>query len=397
MPDAAIVLTDDCFTTPDCKVAHGLVRGSERFDVVAVLDASCAGRDAGELLDGRPRGIPVFASLGEATGGARRPPRVAIVGVATHGGRLTGSLRAQVLEAVEHGLSVINGLHGFVADDPALAAAAERRGVTLTDVRRPPPAAELHFWQGEVCSVRAPRIAVLGTDCALGKRTTTRLLVQALRDAGLAAEMIYTGQTGWMQGASHGIVLDALPNDFVCGELERALVACDRERSPDVMLIEGQSALRNPAGPCGAEFLLAGQARGVVLQHAVGRECFEDFEHLGIRIPDPADEIDLIARYGARTLAVTLNGRDCQPAALSFPETEIGMSSAQAFTCTNHGTESLTVTGVTLGPGTSPRAEQAQLRECLGIPVVCPLEDGVGELVPVIGRHLETERAERGR
>ena len=355
MPEGVLLITDNRFRTPDCKVAHGLVRGSERFRVLAVLDATCAGADAGTLLDGQPRGIPVHADLATALASLAEKPHAAVVGVATHGGRLSDTLRTQVLEAVMQGLSVVNGLHEFLVDDVALRDAAERRGVTLTDVRRPRPRPSLHFWHGDIMRVRAPRIAVLGTDCALGKRTTTRLLASALNEAGVRAEMIYTGQTGWMQGARHGLVLDSLPNDFVCGELEHALVECDRELSPDVMLIEGQSALRNPAGPCGAEFLLAGQAKGVVLQHAVGREFYEDYEHLGLRIPPLDDEIDLIARYGARTLAVTLNGRDCSPEAL--------------------------------------RAEQQRLRETLGIPVLCPLEDGVGELLAPVREFIAAETA----
>ncbi len=111
---------------------------------------------------------------------------------------------------------------------------------------------------------------MLGTDCALGKRTTTRMLVEACRRAGLRAEWIYTGQTGWLQGAPFGFILDATANDFVSGELEHAIVSCARERSPDVIFLEGQSALRNPSGPCGSELLLSAGARGVVLQHAPG-------------------------------------------------------------------------------------------------------------------------------
>ena len=355
MLEDVLLLTDDSYTTPDCKVAHGLVRGSDRFRVLAVLDATCAGADAGTLLDGQHRDIPVHAGVGEALAALAGKPTAAVIGVATHGGRLSESLRAQVLDAVTHGLSVVNGLHEFLADDAALRETAKRQNVTLTDVRRTRPRPELHFWHGEVMTVRAPRIAVLGTDCAIGKRTTTRLLVAALRAAGLSAQMIYTGQTGWMQGARHGLILDSLPNDFVCGELEHALVACDTEFSPDVMVIEGQSSLRNPSGPCGTELLLAGQAKGVVLQHAVGRELYEDFEHLDLRIPPPADEIDLIARYGARTLAVTLNGRDCTPQTL--------------------------------------RAEQQRLREELGIPVLCPLEDGLDGLLPAVREFIATETA----
>ena len=272
MKSPAIVLANRLFKTPNGKVAHGLIRGSDRYQVTAVVDPDCAGEDAGESLDGKRRDIPIVASLAQALSVSERAPHYCVVGIATHGGRFTEEIRASVLEAVECGLSIVNGLHDVASEDAEIAAAAEAAGVALIDLRKSPAKSTLHFWEGDIGQVRAPRVAVLGTDCALGKRTTTRLLVQALNNSGMHAEMIYTGQTGWMQGARYGFVFDSVINDYVSGEVEHAIVCCDREAQPDIMIIEGQSSLRNPSGPCGAEFLLSGGARGVVLQHAAGRE-----------------------------------------------------------------------------------------------------------------------------
>ncbi len=352
-PSPAIVLAHDQFRSEYAKTAHGLVRASDRFRVLAVVDPSCAGQDAGELLDGIQRGIPVAASTAAAVAEAPEPPRYALVGIASHGGRFTAALRGQLLEAIELGLGIVNGLHDFCADDPELAAAAHARGVELIDLRRPPPKQQLHFWSGAIAGVTTPRIAVLGTDCAVGKRTTTRLLFEALNAAGVRSEMVYTGQTGWMQGARYGLVLDAVPNDYVSGELEHAIVSCARERDPDLILIEGQSALRNPSGPCGAELLVSGQARGVILQHAPGRPYFDGCEALGYRLPTVAEEIALIAMYGARVLAVTLSGEKLSDAALT--------------------------------------AEQQRLEAELDVPVIRPLADGVEPLLPVIRRFLAEE------
>jgi len=354
MKSPAIVLANRLFKTPNGKVAHGLIRGSERFEALVVVDPDCAGEDAGEALDGERRGIPIVATLSEAIDTCREAPRYCIVGIATHGGRFTEELRACVLEAVERGLAIVNGLHDAASEDAEIAAAAERYGVELIDLRKSPPKSALHFWESDILEVRAPRVAVLGTDCALGKRTTTRFLVQALNEAGVRAEMIYTGQTGWMQGARYGFVFDAVINDYVSGEVEHAIVTCDREAEPDVMIIEGQSSLRNPSGPCGAEFLLSGGARGVVLQHAAGREFFEGYEKQQLRIPPLADEIALIAMYGARTLAVTLNGAAVSDEALI--------------------------------------EYQKRYERELGIPVVRPLDEGVGRLVPVLREYIESER-----
>ena len=355
MKQSAIVLANGRYLSPNGKTAHGLVRGSDRFDVLAVIEPALTGQDAGDALDGVHRGIPIVASIDDALALVGKTPDFCVVGIATHGGRLNDELRALVLEAVLKGMSIANGLHDAVSDVPEIAAAAAERNLQLIDLRKPRPKSELHFWEGEVYNVRAPRIAVLGTDCALGKRTTTRMLVEKLKQQGVNAEMIYTGQTGWMQGARYGFVFDSVVNDYVCGELEHAMVTCDREASPDVMVIEGQSSLRNPSGPCGAEFLLSGDAKGVILQHGAGREFFEGYETQGYRIPSLASEIELIGYYGAEVLAVTLNGKSCSPEDLV--------------------------------------RYQEEYREQLGIPVVRVLEEGLSELVPVVLRFLETQGA----
>jgi len=344
MDGTALVLCGNGYRTDNGKTAHGLVRGTERYRILGVVDASCAGEDAGALLDGRPRGIPVFASLPVALASLPERPRFAVVGIATSGGRIPAELRAELAAAIEAGFSIVNGLHELVGDDPELAAAARRKGIELVDVRRAKKTTELHFWTGEIRSVRAPRVAVLGTDCAVGKRTTARMLTEGCRAAGMNAEMIYTGQTGWMQGGRFGFILDATPNDFVSGELEHAIVTCAAETFPDVIFLEGQSALRNPSGPCGSELLLSAGARAVILQHAPARLEFEGLEGMGYPIPSPEEEIELISRYGARTIGVALN---------------------------THGLA-------------EPGRVRDELERRLRIPVVCPLESGVGPLVSAV-------------
>ncbi len=350
----AVLLTAGLYATPNGKTAHGLVRGPSRFRVLGLVDPVSAGRDAGELLDGKHRGMPVRAVLEELLAMLGERAQYAVIGVATHGGLLTPELRALVKESLERGLGVVNGLHTFVSDDPELAALAARQGVEIIDVRKPKPRGELRFWSGEIRSVRAPRIAVLGTDCALGKRTTCQVAAAACREAGLRAEVVYTGQTGWLQGLEHGFILDSTVNDFVSGELERAIVECDRALSPDVIFLEGQSALRNPSGPCGAELLVSAETRGVLLQHAPARRWFDGCEELDLEIPSVRSEIELIGYYGARVLGLTLNHSG-------------------------------------LAAGERQEARQRMAREA-GLPAIFPLEESAA-LVPLVREHLEREAA----
>jgi len=349
----AIVLCDGRYRTINGKTAHGLVRGTDRYRILAVVDPVSAGRDAGEALDGVRRDIPIVGSIGEALARLSPKPDYAIVGIATSGGRMTADLRESLKQALENGLSVVNGLHEFASDDAELVSLARKNALTITDIRRVRPRGELRFWTGEIERLSVPRVAVLGTDCALGKRTTTRLLVEACRRGGIRAEWISTGQTGWLQGAPFGILLDSLPNDFVSGELEHAILSCARELSPDVIFLEGQSSLRNPSGPCGSELIVSGGARGVVLQHAPGRVFFEGFEEKQYRIPTVAGEIDLIRLLGARTLALALNGEGLSPEEL--------------------------------------QASRRGLERELRIPVVLPLEEGVERLVSVVRDFVHEE------
>lgn len=346
---SSIIITDGLLHTSDAKTAHGLIRGTERFHIAAVIDSRHAGRDAGEVLDGIARGIPILPDV-ETAIGILPGLQYAIIGVATVGGVLPVHFLPMLRTCLQHGISLVNGLHDALADQPELVEIAAKTGVTLTDIRKPKPRKDLHFWSGEIFSITAPIIAVLGTDCALGKRTTCRMVMSALQKAGINGQMIYTGQTGWMQGIQHGFIFDSTLNDFISGELEHALVSCWKETSAQVLLVEGQAALRNPSGPCGSEMLISGNAKSVILVHAPKRKYYDHMEAWG-PIPPIETEIALIRQYGAEVLAVALNTEDCTPEeALQF---------------------------------------QKELSAALNLPVMLPLEQGVDRIIPLIQNLLQ--------
>src|SRR5207247_1462426 len=123
----------------------------------------------------------IFSSIRESYSRLSEKPRYCIVGVATPGGVLSKALRAQLIEALELGMSVVSGLHEFLSEDPEMLELAKRQGVEIIDVRKPKKRTELHFWSGEILNLKIPRIAVMGTDCALGKRTTAKMLTDTCR------------------------------------------------------------------------------------------------------------------------------------------------------------------------------------------------------------------------
>ena len=341
----AIVLTNGLLKALDAKTAHGLIRGTERFTIKGVVDClETKGLDAGMVLDGKNRNIPVFENLQNALD-TLQDIQFLVIGVATVGGRLPSNMLTTIIEAIHAGLSIVNGLHEYLNEKPAIVALAKEKGVKLIDVRKPKTREQLSFWTGEIFKVTAPIIAVIGMDCAMGKRTTARMLRQACEAHGLKAEMIYTGQTGWLQGGKYGFIFDSTLNDFVSGELENAIVTCWKETQPDFIFLEGQSSLRNPSGPCGLELLISGNAKNVILLFAPKRKYFDHDEKWGA-IPSVESEIEIIEKLGSKVIALGIHTEDCT------------LEEAYDF--------------------------QKKYEKQLNIPVLLPIQEGVDKILPTL-------------
>jgi len=228
------------------------------------------------------------------------------VGLAPDGGRLSPAARLHVKRAVQLGLHVDSGLHDFLSEDPEIAEMAKQKNVRIRDIRKPPPRDQLHFFSGRIEQVEALKIAVLGTDSAIGKRTTAWLLVHALNEAGYRAEIIGTGQTAWLQGAPYCLILDSLVNDFVAGEIEYAVWSAWNDSRPRVIVVEGQGSLMNPAYPGGFEILAAARPDLVILQHAPMRKEYDGFP--GYPLHPLAQQIHTIELLSGKPVAaITIN------------------------------------------------------------------------------------------
>lgn len=341
----AIVLTNGLLVKNDAKTAHGLIRGTERFEIIGIVDCKeTAGKDAGEILDGKKRNIPVFENL-ESAISELSTINFLIIGVATIGGVLPANMIDIIKFAIQNKISIVNGLHEYLSEKEEIVSLAKENNVELIDIRKPKSRKDLHFWTGEIWKVEAPIIAVMGMDCAMGKRTTARMIREACQKDGINTQMIFTGQTGWLQGGKYGFIFDSTLNDFVSGELEHSIVSCWKETNPDFILIEGQSSLRNPSGPCGFEFLISGNAKHVILVHAPKRKYFDNDEHWG-EIPSVESEIELISKLGSSVIALALNTEDCTPI------------EAKYF--------------------------QKYYQNLLNIPVLLPIEEGVEKIIPTL-------------
>lgn len=168
---------------------------------------------------------------------------------------------------------------------------------------------DLHVFTGQISKVDVPVIAILGTDCASGKRTTAAQLNQSLNDLGVKSIMIATGQTGLMQGARYGASIDALVSQFVIGEIENAVLQAYENEAPDIILIEGQSAVSHPAFMSSVGILKGSMPNGVILQHPPARKFRVDFPQLAM--PTVENEIQMIEAISqSQVMAITLNHED---------------------------------------------------------------------------------------
>ncbi len=331
----AVVYCEANFGAIDGKTANGLVRHSQKYNILSVIDSKQAGRDAGEVLGEKPNAIPICRDLADALTQAPALPDYFIYGMAPSSGMLSAHERGILLEAMGLGMDIVNGLHEFLNDDPQFAAASAAGDVKILDVRRPRATTGLRTFSGRIAEVTCPRIAVLGTDCAIGKRTTATILTRALNERGVKTVMVGTGQTGLIQGARYGIALDAVPSQFCAGELEATIIEAFESENPDVIIIEGQGALSHPAYSTSSFILRGSCPDGVVLQHAPGRKSRCDFQEMAM--PTPVNEINLIQTFAdTKVIGLTINHENMTNAevdvAITSYEHELGISSTDVLT-----------------------------------------------------------------
>nr|WP_225911797.1 DUF1611 domain-containing protein [Vibrio nigripulchritudo] len=306
LPPSAIIYCEGNFGKTNGKTANGLVRHSPKYRILSVIDSELSGLDSGEILEGQKNHIPIVTNLEEAMLHAEITPSYFIFGLAPSNGLLSSTEREVLLKAMSLNMNIIIGLHEFLTEDSIFVEASLKSNVRIFDVRKPKNKDELRLFSGKIHSVKCPRIAIMGTDCALGKRTTATILANELRNKGLNVVMIATGQTGIIQGAPYCVALDAVPSQFCAGELEEVVVKAYEIENPDIIIVEGQGALSHPAFSTSSFILRGSCPTSVILQHAPKRIYRVDFPD--IPIPSVASEINLIEAFSNTTvIGLTLN------------------------------------------------------------------------------------------
>jgi uncharacterized NAD-dependent epimerase/dehydratase family protein len=149
-PVPTIVLAEGKFGRPGGKTVNGVISHSELFAARAVVDSTHAGRAVDEVLDHPgPSDVPVVASVEEALDAAPEAQAL-VVGVAPAGGELPEEWKEDIRDAIRAGCDVVSGLHVFLSERDEWRELADKVGVRLFDVRKPPAEDQLRVGDGSV-------------------------------------------------------------------------------------------------------------------------------------------------------------------------------------------------------------------------------------------------------
>jgi uncharacterized NAD-dependent epimerase/dehydratase family protein len=229
--------------------------------IVAVIDAETAGQRL-PVLTGIDRAVPIVADLPSALA---YQPEVLAIGLAPSGGQLPAEDYAQVKAAVTAGLSVANGLHTRLGEDPILRELLQPNQ-WIWDIRQEPQG--LTVGSGKAKSLACKRVLAVGTDMGVGKMSTCLELHAAAQTRGLQSRFVGTGQAGILiSGGS--IPLDAVRVDFASGAIEQAVSAAAQDA--EIVFVEGQGSLINPASTATLPLLRGSQPTALILVHRLGQ------------------------------------------------------------------------------------------------------------------------------
>lgn len=282
------VLADGCFGESQSKLALGVIRYGE-WPIASVIDSSRAGKTVRDIT-GMPCDAPIVSTLSEALA---TQPKALLIGTAPPGGVLPPEWREILAQALRSGLHIINGLHFFLTEEPDLVELAAEHQVKLWDVRDPEAYGRHKFQEINLQKSRPKNlrvIAMVGSDCAVGKMHTALELHAHSQAQGQSSQFLATGQTGILI-AGRGVPLDRVIGDFMAGALE----VCIQEEIADLpaaktdqahwVFVEGQGSLLHPAYSGVTLSLMHGaNPDALILCHKAGQESIRNYPH----IPLPA-------------------------------------------------------------------------------------------------------------
>lgn len=341
-----VILANEAFGTLVGKLGNDLVYFPSKYEIVAVIDGSKVGKDAGEVLGIGKKNIPIIGSLEESL---RFGPDALILGTAPSGGQIPEEWRKIIKTAVVNGLNIVNGMHNFLNEDPEISSLAKKHGTKLYDLRKPPKI--LRLAQGEVKKIKVPIIATCATDHCSGNNVAIQGLLKEAKKRGYNPGFVSTGQTTMILNSDVGEAIDPIPIDFASGEVEKLVLEC-AAINKDMIFVEGQGALSHLAyGPDTLAILYGALPSAMILIHDPYRETSIGFPMF--KVTDPNEEIRLVEGIlpSTKVVGIAIGG-------------DIGKKSDEEI-----------------------KAVTKKVEEHTGLPAVDVLRFGGGKLIDAIEKH----------
>jgi uncharacterized NAD-dependent epimerase/dehydratase family protein len=280
------------------KMGHGALHYLEN-PVVCVIDTEHAGKRLRDVID-FGKDCPVVKTVAEA---AALGAEVLILGMAPSGGRLPATILEDLDNAVELGLSIINGLHEALAPRyPDL-----KNPQWIWDIRQEP--ANLPIATRQAAGLNNKRILTVGTDMAIGKMTVGLEIIAKAKNRGIDSAFLATGQIGIMI-SGRGVPLDTIRVDYAGGAIEQMVM---NAQDKTLVVIEGQGAIIHPGSTSTLPLMRGACPTHLVLCHRAGMHSL--VTNPDISVP-PLNELielyeDLAAGLGTfprpTTVAVAVN------------------------------------------------------------------------------------------
>lgn len=300
--DRIALLMHEGTQNPGGKTGLAILRYS-KIPIVAVIDHACASASL-PAITGIQRSVPIVDSVQAALS---YQPTVLIIGIAPSGGLLPEAWLQEIELGLKAGLNLVNGLHLPLASVPSFERLL-KPNQWIWDVRQEPPG--LSVGTGQAATLNCKRILSVGTDMSVGKMSTNLELHNACLARGLRSKVIATGQTNLMLG-DDGVALDAVRVDFASGAVEQQVMRYGPNY--DILFIEGQGSMFNPASTATLPLLRGSQPTHLVLVHRAGQTHIRNFPQ--VRIPALKDAIAFYenvaaaagAFQGAKVVGIALN------------------------------------------------------------------------------------------
>ena len=241
-------------------------------EILCVIDSVFSGKSLSEVSIIQ-KNIPIVKSINEAKS---LGCNVLLLGVLTSGGLRPKSWDIVLQEALEKGMSIINGLHDKVSPTFSKYIVEENQWIWDTRVPKFIP----KVGSAKAANLNNKRVLMIGTDMAAGKMTVGLELYSYLTDKKINSGFVATGQVG-ITITGRGIPLDAYKLDHACGAVESAII---EQKDKDIIIVEGQGSILHPGSSATLPLMRGACPTHMILCHIARNQTLRSVEN--IRIPD---------------------------------------------------------------------------------------------------------------